>query len=150
LNDKKLQAILLESLDKTLVEQISQFIHPTTDSPKSKKSKKSHRHKEKVASKSPEELKALQDAQLRLHLRDLTNFWKSKFRISAPGLRKRGYREIGPQTFITSGENQGEIIKDIDAFRDLARSCTGSRDVGAQLFTSLLRAVRHIFVISSL
>jgi len=147
LNDKKLQEILLEFLDETLAKQITEFLRPVIDSPKSKKSKKSHRHREKVKLKSPEEVKAIQDAQLRLYLRDLLNFWKSKFRVSAPGLRKRGYREIGPNTFITSGENQGEIIKDLDAFRELARHCTGSRDVGAQLYTSLLRAVRHFLVI---
>ena len=82
-------------------------------------------------------------------LKYLSSYWKKRFRITAPGLRKRGYyptavmaEEI--QSFRKDTHDQarhGERIRDIHEFRDLARKCEGSRDVGAQLFTTLLRAL---------
>ncbi|EFE38953.1 hypothetical protein TRV_06394 [Trichophyton verrucosum HKI 0517] len=79
----------------------------------------------------------------------LASYWSESFNITAPGLRKRGYRPIpilgreiskfnGPDE---DGNDHGEIIRDITEFRELARRRQGSRDTGAQLFTSLLRAV---------
>jgi xeroderma pigmentosum group C-complementing protein len=88
------------------------------------------------------------DPLMRL-LRYLSAYWKSRFRITAPGLRKRGYlssatledelnawKEIPshPDTF-------GERIETLGAFRERARTCEGSRDVGQQLFTALLRGL---------
>ncbi|KAH7382391.1 Rad4 transglutaminase-like domain-containing protein [Phaeosphaeria sp. MPI-PUGE-AT-0046c] len=82
-------------------------------------------------------------------LRYLSAYWKSKFRITAPGLRKRGYLSPGvleaeinawkknpqhPDTF-------GERIDTLETFRNVARKCEGSRDVGEQLFTALLRGL---------
>ncbi|KAK2808912.1 hypothetical protein FQN49_008663 [Arthroderma sp. PD_2] len=79
----------------------------------------------------------------------LGSHWAESFKVTAPGLRKRGYRSmplLGKE--ITSfngpdedGHGHGELIRDIAEFRDLARRREGSRDTGAQLFTSLLRAV---------
>ncbi|EGE08785.1 Rad4 family protein [Trichophyton equinum CBS 127.97] len=82
-------------------------------------------------------------------LTTLASYWSESFNITAPGLRKRGYRPIpvlgreiskfnGPDE---DGNDHGEIIRDITEFRELARRRQGSRDTGAQLFTSLLRAV---------
>ncbi|KAF2877342.1 Rad4 transglutaminase-like domain-containing protein [Massariosphaeria phaeospora] len=88
------------------------------------------------------------DPLLRL-LKYLSAYWKSKYNITAPSLRKRGYlspstleAEIGawraepsdPDTF-------GERVENIGALRDMARNCEGSRDVGQQLFTALLRGL---------
>lgn len=88
------------------------------------------------------------DPLMRL-LRYLSAYWKSKFRITAPGLRKRGYlspvtleaeikawkeNPLHPDTF-------GERIENLYTFRDVARECEGSRDVGEQLFTALLRGL---------
>lgn len=82
-------------------------------------------------------------------LRVLAAYWKKKFAITAPGLRKRGYstkltlrQEI--ESFRKEKHNpakHGEFIKDIKAFRKIAEKCEGSRDVGAQLFTALLRGL---------
>ena len=79
----------------------------------------------------------------------LSAYWKKKFAATAPGLRKRGYgTKIGLQQEIASYRNDphnperhGEKISNLEEFRDRARKCTGSRDVGAQLFTALLRGL---------
>lgn len=82
-------------------------------------------------------------------LRILAAYWKKRFKITAPGLRKRGYRpmralEADISTF-QKGEfdvaRHGERIRDRDEFHRMAEKCEGSRDVGAQLFTALLRAL---------
>ncbi|KAH3981875.1 hypothetical protein HBI49_153510 [Parastagonospora nodorum] len=88
------------------------------------------------------------DPLIRL-LRYLSAYWKSKFRITAPSLRKRGY--LSPATLedeITAwketpfhADTFGERIESLDAFRDVARKCEGSRDVGEQLFTALVRGL---------
>ena len=82
-------------------------------------------------------------------LRYLTAYWKKRFTITAPMLRKQGYkptREI--EADLKSFQNDphdpilhGERVASIDHFRELAKKCHGSRDVGAQLFTALLRGL---------
>jgi xeroderma pigmentosum group C-complementing protein len=82
-------------------------------------------------------------------LRVLAAYWKKHFKITAPGLRKRGYRPIAALEEEISSFNKlngdsrlhGERIADIGEFRELAKARRGSRDVGAQLFTALLRAL---------
>ncbi|KAI0872920.1 Rad4 transglutaminase-like domain-containing protein [Hypoxylon argillaceum] len=79
----------------------------------------------------------------------LVAWWKSRFRITAPGLRKWGYmnaRRLGKLRAAFEKEDHdterfGERVEDIDEFRQLAHDCIGSRDVGAQLFTTLLRGL---------
>ncbi|KAL1843083.1 hypothetical protein VTJ49DRAFT_3218 [Mycothermus thermophilus] len=79
----------------------------------------------------------------------LAAWWKQRFRATAPGLRKWGYMTLErldrlTKAFKQEGHDQerfGERIPDLDAFRQCAQECTGSRDVGAQLFTALLRAL---------
>ncbi|EEH47148.1 uncharacterized protein PADG_03246 [Paracoccidioides brasiliensis Pb18] len=82
-------------------------------------------------------------------LKVLAAHWRKQFKITAPGLRKRGYRTIATlQEEIDSfhkGDHSkydhGERIADLSEFRELARRSEGSRDVGAQLFTALVRAL---------
>lgn len=82
-------------------------------------------------------------------LRILAAYWKKRFKISAPGLRKRGYRPMRAlEADIMAFQKEefdvaqhGERIRDRNEFRQLAQKCEGSRDVGAQLFTALLRAL---------
>ena len=84
-----------------------------------------------------------------LLLKVLAAYWKKNFSITAPGLRKRGYgtmREL--RQAIQSEkheehdpEQHGERVKDVQELRRLARKGEGSRDVGAQLFTALLRGL---------
>lgn len=88
------------------------------------------------------------DPLIRL-LKYLTTFWKQKYNITAPCLRKRGYlppcaleAEIEAWRRNPSQPDLfGERVENLEAFRDLARKCTGSRDVGQQLFTALLRGL---------
>ncbi|KAL2808800.1 Rad4 transglutaminase-like domain-containing protein [Aspergillus granulosus] len=82
-------------------------------------------------------------------LRVLAAYWKSKFKITAPGLRKKGYRPMSQlQAQIAAfshskadPEQFGERIDGIEEFRKAAERMEGSRDLGAQLFTALLRAL---------
>ena len=82
-------------------------------------------------------------------LRVLAAYWRKRFAVTAPGLRKQGYRPLAVlEEKIASYRNEkfnpehhGERIEDIDGFRMLAKSCEGSRDVGAQLFTALIRGL---------
>ncbi|KAH9876770.1 hypothetical protein IAQ61_002130 [Plenodomus lingam] len=88
------------------------------------------------------------DPLLRL-LRYLATYWKNKFNITAPSLRKRGY--LSPATLAAElrawkedaahPDTFGERIENREAFRVLARTCKGSRDVGQQLFTALVRGL---------
>ncbi|KAI1381838.1 Rad4-domain-containing protein [Hypoxylon crocopeplum] len=79
----------------------------------------------------------------------LVSWWKQRFRITAPGLRKWGYmgvRRLGKlrSSFETEDHDPdhfGERIESLEEFRQRAQDCTGSRDVGSQLFTALLRGL---------
>ena len=82
-------------------------------------------------------------------LKALAKYWKKQFTITAPGLRKQGYKllellEADIASFKKGKhhpEEHGERIKGIKDFRNLAKSCEGSRDFGVQLFTALLRGL---------
>ena len=88
------------------------------------------------------------DPTLRL-LKILAAYWKRRFIITAPALRKQGYKALAVlEEQIASYrsdkhdlEQHGERIGNIVDFRELAESCEGSRDVGAQLFTALIRGL---------
>ncbi|EHL01553.1 putative DNA repair protein rhp42 [Glarea lozoyensis 74030] len=79
----------------------------------------------------------------------LVAFWKQRFRITAPALRKLGYMPLQTLDEVTKSfekvqhdpERYGEKIVGIEQFRVCASKMEGSRDVGAQLFTALLRAI---------
>jgi xeroderma pigmentosum group C-complementing protein len=82
-------------------------------------------------------------------LKILAAYWKKRFVTTAPGLRKTGYQKASVlHEEVTSFHNDthdpgvhGERVNDIGEYRNLARLCNGSRDVGAQLFTALLRGL---------
>ncbi len=82
-------------------------------------------------------------------LKVLAAYWKKKFSITAPGLRKRGYGTTRERRQTIQSQKQeehdhehhGERIRGIDEFCLLARKCQGSRDVGSHLFTALLRGL---------
>ena len=88
------------------------------------------------------------DPTVRL-LKVVAAYWKKRFAVTAPGLRKQGYRPLAVlEEKIASYRNEkpdpeqhGERIENIIGFRKLAESCEGSRDVGAQLFTALIRGL---------
>lgn len=82
-------------------------------------------------------------------LRILAAYWKKQFKITAPGLRKHGYRPMAQLEAEIAAfnkedpnpERHGEKIQNIDEFRQAAERMEGSRDLGAQLFVALLRAI---------
>ncbi|POS78103.1 Rad4 transglutaminase-like domain-containing protein [Diaporthe helianthi] len=82
-------------------------------------------------------------------IRSLSAWWRKRFRITAPGLRKMGYMQTRRCANLIKGFNEGGInpsrygerISSLQWFRLRAQECIGSRDVGAQLFTCLLRAL---------
>ncbi|KNG52205.1 dna repair protein rhp42 [Stemphylium lycopersici] len=88
------------------------------------------------------------DPLLRL-LRYLSAYWKAKFQVTAPSLRKRGYLSPSALEAETKAWKEdpnhpdtfGERIEDVGAFRERAKECNGSRDVGQQLFTALVRGL---------
>ena len=76
------------------------------------------------------------DPSLRL-LKVLAAYWKKRFTITGPGLRKQGYKALAIlEEEVASYRNEkhdpeqhGERIESIADFRKLAKSCEGSRDV---------------------
>jgi xeroderma pigmentosum group C-complementing protein len=88
------------------------------------------------------------DPLLRL-LKYLSAFWKAKFKTTAPCLRKRGYLSpstLGAEILAWKDDGSdadafGERVENLEDFRNMARKCSGSRDVGQQLFTALLRGL---------
>lgn len=82
-------------------------------------------------------------------MKSLNAWWKQRFRATQPGLRKVGYMDMRRLAKIRGGhededhdpDKYGERIKSLEEFRVCAQECNGSRDVGAQLFTALLRGL---------
>lgn len=88
------------------------------------------------------------DPLIRL-LERLSTYWKKRFKITAPGFRKIGYRSLKDiKEEVESYQNDphdatlhGERISNLDELRIAAKKCEGSRDASAQLFTALLRGL---------
>lgn len=88
------------------------------------------------------------DPLIRL-LKVIASYWRKKFTITAPSLRKQGYKSLAvlaEELFSFKNEEHdpekhGERLVGVHQFRQLAESCKGSRDVGAQLFTTLVRGL---------
>ncbi|KAI1876860.1 uncharacterized protein JN550_000932 [Neoarthrinium moseri] len=82
-------------------------------------------------------------------MKSLSSWWKQRFKITAPGLRKIGYMDVRRLAKWRNAfekedhdpEKFGERILGLEDFRKHAQTCEGSRDVGAQLFTALLRGI---------
>ena len=82
-------------------------------------------------------------------LRYLAAYWKKRFRITAPRLRKQGYKPLSVleeevasfQNDKHNAEEHGEKIPNLEAFRECARLGEGSEDIGHQLFTAMIRGL---------
>ncbi|KAM3072351.1 hypothetical protein ACMFMG_009160 [Clarireedia jacksonii] len=166
--DKELQSILVGQLPETVRREIEKWrkdsglspIPNETDKSKSKgkgkaiKGKKADVRSQRDWGEPAERLAAGEvnmsrgDPLFRL-LRLLMTYWKQRFRIVSPGLRKLGYMSLQRldqemKSFNKEEhdpEKHGERIADISEFRNRAKALEGSRDVGAQLFTALLRGI---------
>ena len=165
---KEVQDILVKQLPSVLRDEIDRWrvaagldSAPAPDPPKKvnpgrkDKSKKRGRKSEKDVRNNrdwsersePLENKSRPDLLPPL-LKALALYWKQKFTITAPGLRKQGYRSRAQLRKHIASFNEkhepskhGEMVKDLEEFKELARRRQGSRDVGAQLFTALLRGI---------
>ncbi|TQN74044.1 DNA repair protein rhp42 [Colletotrichum shisoi] len=82
-------------------------------------------------------------------MKSLVAWWRQRFRVTAPGIRKWGYmppERLGRlrkawETEDHEQERFGERLNGLVDFRLCAQECAGSRDVGSQLFTALMRAL---------
>ncbi|KAL4807397.1 Rad4 transglutaminase-like domain-containing protein [Aspergillus unguis] len=165
-NDSKCHEILREKLPPAIQNEITKWRRasgleppePPKEPPTQKKKGKQNKRQAKSQQRDWSENSSRQEPGVPdlsngdplIHLmRILAAYWKSKFKLTAPGLRKHGYRPMSQlQSQIASfhkdkhdPELYGERISDVEEFRQAAERMEGSRDVGAQLFTALLRAL---------
>ncbi|KZL79388.1 rad4 transglutaminase-like domain-containing protein [Colletotrichum incanum] len=82
-------------------------------------------------------------------MKSFVAWWRQRFRVTAPGIRKWGYmppERLGRLRKAWESEDHdqerfGDRINGLEGFRKCAQECTGSRDTGSQLFTALMRAL---------
>ncbi|KAJ5087694.1 hypothetical protein N7456_011310 [Penicillium angulare] len=160
-NDKKVHESLRNKLPEGIQKEVKKWKiasglelpEKKPEPPKSKKKGKQARKKEDWGDES-ERLEPGQPDMSRgdpilILLKVLVAYWRKQFRISAPGLRKHGYRPVASLQEILKDfhkedhdpDRHGERIANIEEFRATAERMEGSRDVGAQLFTALIRAL---------
>ena len=169
LNDKEVQETLVDGLSEGVRREVTRWREAmgtlSKEELEAKKKAAATKHKGKRGKKGKEkggrdwnyEAEHLEqgvpnlsagDPLLRL-LKVLTAYWRKRFTITAPGLRKQGYmpmRRLGEEVKgwkknKDDVEEYGERIDSVQGFRKLAKKCEGSRDVGAQLFAALLRGL---------
>lgn len=167
LNDKRLHEVLLKQLPAQLVKEIEKWRRASGLASAQEQPKQSPKDKKKIKkwkangdrnerdwgrpSQKLEEGKpdmSHGDPIISL-LKVLAAYWKRRFAITAPGLRKRGWSSRAAlQKDVTSYRKEkhhpakhGEKIESLEDYVKLADKAEGSRDVGAQLFTALLRAI---------
>lgn len=164
LNDKDVQAILLEQLGPNIQKEIQKWRNDSGIVVKEEdgKASKTKKGKGKGPSAKPprdwgqkaqravgEDVNMSHGDPLFRLIKALSVYWAARFRVTAPGLRKVGYMELWKldqelKSFAKDPhdpERHGERIQDINKLKDLAKQSEGSRDVGAQLFTALLRGL---------
>ncbi|KAI2789150.1 hypothetical protein POX_e07178 [Penicillium oxalicum] len=164
-NDEKVHAILLKKLPEGIQKEIKKWRvasglelpEPKPQPAKGKKNKKNGKpaRKNKDWGEDSQRLEPGQPDMSRGDpiiglLKILVAYWRKQFRITAPGLRKHGYRPIPAVEAVIKEfrneehdpERHGERIANKDEFRAAAERMQGSRDLGAQLFTALLRALK--------
>lgn len=161
INDKEVQGLLMEGLSDGIKDEVKKWKISMGYETSGKKSKGKAKAKDKSGRERGRDWGAQAqrlepgapnlsqgDPLIRL-LKYLTAYWKKRFRLTAPSLRKIGYCDIrrmrhemdswndGPH----DPERHGERIASLEEFREAAKKCQGSSDVGAQLFTALLRGL---------
>lgn len=160
-NDKKVHETLRHKLPDGIQKEVKKWRiasglelpEPKPQPPKGKKKGKQAR-KNKDWSEDSQRLEPGQPDMSRGDpliglLKILVAYWRKQFRITAPGLRKHGYRPIASLEAIINDfrneehdpERHGERVASREEFQSAAENMQGSRDVGAQLFTALIRAL---------
>ena len=82
-------------------------------------------------------------------LKVLAAYWRKRFVVNASGLRKQGYKPLHVlekelaswKRKASKARSDGEVVGDLDTFRERAQSCEGSRDLSSQLFLTLTRGL---------
>ncbi|KAJ5548035.1 Rad4 beta-hairpin domain 1 [Penicillium frequentans] len=161
INDAKIHEILRKKLPEGIHKEVKKWrIASGLELPEKKPEPPKSKKKGKKARKSQdwgEDLERLEPGQpdmsrgdpIIILLKVLVAYWRKQFRITAPGLRKHGYRPVAALDMVLKDfhkedhdpERHGERIANLEEFRATAESMQGSRDVGAQLFTALIRAL---------
>lgn len=166
LNDSKLHDILRSQIPPGIQKEVQRWrvasaLDPPPEPSEDRKSKSGKKRKGKKASgeardwgdgavrQEPGQPDMSNGDPILSLLRVLAAYWKKSFKITAPGLRKHGYRPMKVVERLVSSfqkdehdpRRHGERIRNAHEFRTLADKRQGSRDVGAQLFTALLRAL---------
>ena len=164
----ELQEILVKQLPPNVRKEVDRWrVSSGLQAEVEKESKSSHRgrgRKSKVAKKDTNgrhdwgpdatiKEKGLADMSrgdpiIRL-LKVLAAYWRKRFYVTTPALRKQGYKSLQDlEAEISSFKNDGhdpevhgEHVGSKQDFVALARKCEGSRDVGAQLFLALVRGI---------
>jgi xeroderma pigmentosum group C-complementing protein len=150
---KKLPEGIHKEVKKWRIASGLELPEPKPEPPKSKKKgKKAQRNKDWSADSErlePGKPDMSRGDPIITLIKVLVAYWRKQFRITAPGLRKYGYRPVSAlETAITDfreephdPQRHGERIASLEEFRATADAMQGSRDVGAQLFTALVRAL---------
>lgn len=162
INDAKVHKILRHKLPEGIHKEVKKWRISTgleiperkPEPPQSKKKKGKQAKKKEEWGPDSERLEPGQPDMSRgdpiiTLLKVLVAYWRKQFRITAPGLRKHGYRPVSSLEAVITDfrkeehdpERHGERISNLDEFRTVAENMQGSRDVGAQLFTALIRAL---------
>ncbi|KAJ5081816.1 hypothetical protein NUU61_010080 [Penicillium alfredii] len=161
LNDAKVHEILRHKLPAGIHQEVQKWriasgleIPERKPEPPKKKGKGKKAAKNKDWSAESERLEPGQPDMSRGDpiislMKVLVAYWRKQFHITVPGLRKHGYRPVSSLEKEISAFNKeehepntgGERIVDVKEFRSVAEHMQGSRDVGAQLFTALVRAL---------
>lgn len=82
-----------------------------------------------------------QSHSLKNGLRQAGDMWKGKFEITERGLRRALWAEDPEQLQDYELPEDLESCHDREEFREAARTLSGSRDVGAQLYCAMMRGV---------
>lgn len=162
--DKEVQTILIDQLPKSTMAQVEKWRRVSglskTDESLLAKGRK-HKAKDPIQGNNSRDwgsaAKTLEDGAPDMSrgdplislLKILTGYWRKRFTITAPGLRKQGYKtlprlEAEIEAFKSkpyNAEKHGERLESIQDFRNSAKNCEGSRDLGSQLFTALIRGL---------
>ncbi|KAK2624472.1 hypothetical protein QTJ16_006422 [Diplocarpon rosae] len=167
--DKELQDILVKQLPPKVALAVKKWRHdsgldpPTRNTPTKRKGKGiSQATKGKISESRNqrdwgEPAQRLAEGEINMSAGDpifalikiLMAYWRKRFVIRLPGLRKLGYMSLQRldeeiKSFKEEEydpERHGERIRDLKEFRKCAEVMEGSRDVGSQLFTALLRGL---------
>ena len=150
--DEELQAILFSHLTPEIAGQVEKYHQAQQESSQKARKGKGKGKGAISATESTKSESAAVDPLVHL-LGALVHFWKKKFIINTPGLRKNGYSSMAELAQMLSAHgglqedekgreaSTSERIGNLRAYREMARRLEGSRDVGAQFFTALLRAL---------